>query len=111
MKTKTPLFLALLCLSLTACTEPLLPAPVIQHIEVPATLLTCGARPAHPCPQPVAKPPAPPPARQCTEKDRLRWEAMLMHWGDDCESKLRAVKGFLRDVSPPVNPAQKQPQQ
>lgn len=37
--------------------------------------------------------PAPP--RICTEKQRLRWEAMMMQWGKDCESKLKSVRGLI----------------
>lgn len=42
--------------------------------------------------------------QQCTEKDRLRWEAMLFHWGADCESKLRSVRD-IKPVFPPARPA------
>lgn len=53
--------------------------------------------------------PAPPPAgikddekapleeRVCTEKQRLRWEAMILNWGADCQSKLAALAALVKN--------------
>lgn len=134
MRLKIALFLTLPLLLLTACTARPLEMPAeAPRLEVPATLLNCAAMPKHPCPaQPEpAGPPAPVKKRtmfasffskekpvagtpaagsvsqpqQCTEKDRLRWEAMVFNWGADCQSKLQAVSGYLKDSSPPARPA------
>jgi len=75
--------------------------------EIPASLRTCASRPAAPCQQNQLQEPAAP--IRCTEKDRLRWEAMMFNWGSDCESKLNALSGYIAAAFPPAQPAQKSP--
>lgn len=87
--------------------------------------MTCERRPAHPCPPSPAPSVSLPESeagtfqeklktlfgsepvkqsvshetnretRHCTEKARLRWEAMLMHAHADCMSKLARVRKLL----------------
>lgn len=52
--------------------------------------------------KPLADPAAP--ERVCTEKQRLRWEAMMMDWGRDCESKLGAARGLIKSREKIIHP-------
>lgn len=53
--------------------------------------------------QPTAEGQVTPPPRVCPEKSRWRWEAMLVNWGRDCESKLAATRKVIKEQVKSVN--------
>jgi len=97
--------------SLTTCApRPAHPCPAPVNVEVagPSEMLKNVSRETFwqkftkyltPAPEVIAEiKPVPyiPAPRTCTDKQRLRWEAMLMNWGEDCQSKLKAVRDLAR---------------
>ena len=131
---KTRLSLILPALLLAACTAPPSQPPVVEKpLEIPETLTVCESRPAPPCEnltqspdnatlvaapsrwdkitgmfsKPVTGPEKPletPAAPICTEKDRLRWEALVMKAHADCKGKLDRVRNMLKGQQDAINP-------